>query len=283
MNHYSPSLLRLCLVCINLAAALTSLAQSRFDFSAQGLDVIVTFYSSDIVRVTKAPHGAPIMTRSFSVTMKPQAGVAVTTRQDDHGMTLSTSRLNVSYDRTTGAITFRSADGKTLLRDKPYGTQFTAITDGGQPSYSVRQAFLLDPDEIIFGLGQQQTGRFNQRGQRLELRNVNMNICIPFVHSEKGYGLYWDNQSPTTFTDNPQELSFDSEVGRVADYYVLCGGSADGVVRLVRTLTGDAPLYPLWTLGFWQSRERYKSPEELLEVIDRYRQLISVWKKGDVR
>ncbi|MCQ5178386.1 hypothetical protein NE693_17460, partial [Faecalibacterium prausnitzii] len=74
-----------------------------------------------------------------------------------------------------------------------------------------------DKDEVIYGLGQQQTGKVNQRNQKLFLRNKNMSICIPFIHSVKGYGLYWDNYSPTTFTDNPQEMSFDSEVGDCAD------------------------------------------------------------------
>ena len=255
-----------------LTAAAVS-AGNHYAFTSQGLDVVVTFYSPDIVRVTKTPQGVPYKGKSFSATMQPQADVEVSQQENDRRVVLSTSRISVAIDRRSGGITFQSTDRKTLLRDKPYGTQFTATIDGGQPSSSVRQAFLLDNDEIIFGLGQQQTGRFNQRGQRLELRNVNMNICIPFVHSEKGYGLYWDNQSPTTFTDNPQEMSFDSEVGRAADYYVLYGGSAEGVIRQIRMLTGEAPLYPLWTLGFWQSRERYKSPEELLEVVGKYRQL----------
>lgn len=260
------------LLAISVMVTLNSTAKENYAFQSQELDVSVTFYSSDIVRVVKQPKGQNDMPQSMSVVMQPQATDVRT--ETANGLTiLRSSHITAEIDESTGAITFKTDDGRTLLRDKPYGTQFTAISDAGKPSYAVRQAFLLDPDEVIFGLGQQQTGLFNQRNQRLELRNTNMNICIPFIHSEKGYGLYWDNQSISTFTDNPQEMSFESEVGRTADYYVLYGGDADGVVRQVRTLTGDAPLYPLWTLGFWQSRERYKTPEELLEVVDKYRQL----------
>lgn len=97
---------------------------------------------------------------------------------------------------------------------------------------------------MIYGLGQQQTGKVNQRNQKLFLRNQNMSICIPFIHSIKGYALYWDNYSPTTFVDNPQEMSFDSEVGDCADYYFIYGGNADKVIANVRELTGQAPLYP---------------------------------------
>ena len=72
-------------------------------------------------------------------------------------------------------------------------------------------------------------------------------------------------------------MSFDSEVGDCADYYFIYGGNADKVIANVRELTGQAPLYPLWALGFWQCRERYKSPDELCEVVDKYRKLKSLW------
>lgn len=247
-------------------------ADNSYRFQAQGLDVRVRFYSPDIVRIFKTPVGESTEKESMCVIMTPQDTKVEMTKTDGK-ISLASNRLTVRINEQTGGIEFFGNDGQCLLKDKDYGTQFTAISDAGKPSYSVRQAFLLEKDEIIFGLGQQQSGLFNQRNQRLHLRNVNMNICIPFVHSEKGYGLYWDNQSPTWFTDNPQELSFDSEVGLCADYYFIYGGDADGVIAGVRSLTGQAPLYPLWTLGFWQSRERYKSPEELCEVVDTYRRL----------
>ena len=53
----------------------------------------------------------------------------------------------------------------------------------------------------------------------------------------------------------------------------MYGGNADGVVAEMRHLTGQVPMFPLWTYGFWQSRERYKSQAELLEVVNKYREL----------
>lgn len=247
-------------------------ANNPYKYQSQGLDVQVQFYSLNIVRVFKTSVGKSTEKESMSVIVNPQE-TKVEFSKEKEWVTMTSGRIVVKLNEQTGSIEFLNPVGKRLLYDKDYGTQFTAISDAGKPSYAVRQVFLLEPDEIIFGLGQQQSGLFNQRNQRLELRNVNMNICIPFIHSEKGYGLYWDNQSPTCFTDNPQEMSFDSEVGLCADYYFIYGGDAEGVIAGVRTLTGQAPLYPLWTLGFWQSRERYKSPEELCEVVDTYRRL----------
>lgn len=246
--------------------------QEELRFKTQGMTVNVKFYSPNTVRVYKVPEGGTGKKESFVVIKQPET-VEVSRRDSVHWQILTSGQLTVKADTRTGSVEFLDAQGQRLLLDKDYGTQFTAIDDAGTPSFAVRQAFLLDKEEVIYGLGQQQTGKVNQRNQKLLLRQTNMKIGIPFIHSAKGYGLYWDNYSPTTFQDNPQEMSFDSEVGDCADYYFMYGGNADGVIAAVRSLTGQAPLYPLWTLGFWQSRERYKSPDELCEVIDRYRQL----------
>ena len=132
---------------------------------------------------------------------------------------------------------------------------------------------MLDSDEAIYGLGQHQQGKMNQRNQTLFLQQANTEICIPLVHSIKGYALFWDNYSPTTFTDNAQGMTFDSEVGDLCDYYFVYGGGADKVVAGLRELTGQAPMFPLWTFGFWQSRERYVSQDELVGVVAKYRDL----------
>ena len=75
------------------------------------------------------------------------------------------------------------------------------------------------------------------------------------------------------FTDNEVETSFRSEVGDCVDYYFMYGKDADGVIAQVRSLTGQAPMFPLWTYGYWQSKERYKSQEEVVDVVRKYREL----------
>jgi alpha-D-xyloside xylohydrolase len=99
-----------------------------------------------------------------------------------------------------------------------------------------------------------------------------MNIAVPFFQSVKGYGVFWDNYSATQFTDNSRGATFASEAGDCIDYYFLYGKTMDGVVACMRDLTGQVPLYPLWTWGYWQSKERYASQKELVETVERYRQ-----------
>ena len=66
-------------------------------------------------------------------------------------------------------------------------------------------------------------------------------------------------------------LSLYSEVANEIDYYFIRGNNADEVIRGYRLLTGKAPIVPQWAMGFWQSRERYKTQDELIQVVKEYR------------
>lgn len=151
--------------------------------------------------------------------------------------------------------------------------QFIDFDDAGTKTYQVYQPFILDKEEAIYGLGQLQNGKMIQRNMTKNLIQGNVEDVSPFFQSTKGYGVFWDNYSPTLFTDSEVETSFRSEVGDCVDYYFMYGKDADGVIAQVRSLTGQAPMFPLWTYGYWQSKERYKSQEEVVDVVRKYREL----------
>ncbi len=240
-------------------------------YNTQGINVDISLLSPDIVRVVKSPEGIDRKGPDL-VILKVIGKTDFRVDQHKNEVTISTEKVEVKTDLETGEILFNTANGKSLLREKPYGTQFSAIKDGPNDSYNIRQGFLLDKDEAIYGLGQQQTGKMNQRNQILPLQNWNMKVCIPFVQSVKGYGIYWDQYSISEFVDNPQEMSMQS-VGIKADYYFMYGGNADGVIAQMRKLTGQSPMLPLWAYGFFQSRERYQNQFETVDVVKQYRKL----------
>ena len=190
----------------------------------------------------------------------------------DNKIVLNTSELSVSVDTGTGIVSYCSKDGKSLLAEKS-GMQFIDFDDAGTKTYQVYQPFILDKEEAIYGLGQLQNGKMIQRNMTKNLIQGNVEDVSPFFQSTKGYGVFWDNYSPTLFTDNEVETSFRSEVGDCVDYYFMYGKDADGVIAQVRSLTGQAPMFPLWTYGYWQSKERYKSQEEVVDVVRKYREL----------
>jgi len=212
--------------------------------------VKVEFMTPSIVHVVK---GEP--TKSLVVIAKPEQ-VAVKQK----GNTWSSSTLTVKQD-AQGNLTFLTAKGKILLREKACD-----VTEA-------RQTFTLDKDEAIYGLGTIQNGKMNRRGETKRMEQSNLEDFQNVLQSIKGWGLYWENYSPTLFEDNANGMTFDAEVGNGIDYYFMYGGSADGVIAQMRHLTGDVPMFPLWTYGFWQSKERYKTAAETESIVDQYRAL----------
>lgn len=230
--------------------------------------VTVEFYTPSIVRVVKSPAKHEYTKQSLVVVAQPE-NVAV----NHKGNTLSSDVLTVKIDPVTGTLTF-SAKGRTLLREKGAAT-FEPRTEGPDAgAYRVTQTFQLDKDEAIYGLGTIQNGKMNRRGEHKLMEQSNLEDFQSVLQSIKGWGLFWDNYSRTQFDDDPiNGMTFSSEVGHLVDYYFMYGGSADGVIANMRQLSGDVPMFPLWTYGYWQSKERYKSAKELLDVVDKYRQL----------
>lgn len=262
-----------CIYCVGVNAQKLQKTDSGIIAETCGMVIEIDFYTPSIVRVMKYPVRTIPKKESLVVIKEKEKISWQLDSLSENELFLISNEVKVGYNRLTGKVSFFSINDLSLLNEKDYGTQFTKRHDGKECAYEVRQAFMLEPNEAIYGLGQHQKGLMNQRNQKLYLRQQNTEICIPFFQSIKGYGVYWDNYSPTTFIDNPQELSFNSEVGACSDYYFMYGQNMDGVVKDVRILTGRAPMFPLWTMGFWQCRERYKSQDELLDVVYNYRRL----------
>lgn len=260
-----------------LCCATTAMAQS-FQKTTSGLkttinaiDVELQFYNPSTIRVVKAPNGWNYTKESLSVIAKPETTKFTTTQKGDI-VTLKSAAIEVTLDLKSGNIAFFDIKKNTLLKENN-APQFTDFNDVGVKTFRVKQAFVLDKEEAVYGLGILQNGKMSQRNQTKHMSQGNVEDFVTFIQTTKGYGLFWDNYSPTNFADNPNETSFESEVGDCIDYYFMYGGNADGVIAQMRSLTGEVPMLPLWTYGFWQSRERYKSQYELMEVVDKHREL----------
>ena len=232
----------------------------------------IQYYNPSIVRVLKSPEGRSFVKESLSVITEPKK-TAFNVKQQGDLVNVRTSTLNVAINLKTGDINYSAVTGELLLKEKQDGVKFTPINDAGNNALTVQQLFVLDNDEPIYGLGQQQQGKMSQRNVTLNMVQGNLDDYIPFFQSVKGYGVFWDNYSPTVFTDIQEGTTFKSDVGDCVDYYFMYGGNADGVIARMRELTGQAPMFPLWTYGFWQSKERYKSQDELVDVVKEYRRL----------
>ena len=297
---------------------------------------------------------------------------------------LSLDNISAIYNKGNNTLIFKDRNGKIVLEEKVGGRRMEQSTIQGEPTYLVEQQFISPVDEYLYGTGQFQDGYLNVRGLTRRLTQVNTQIAIPFILSNKGYGLLWSNYGLTDFnpadksvnlspsssagetitvdatstTGNKQEVrkisaftadiditesgnysilldvgqkmarkhyvsingknvvnvnniwlppttsfivklekgrhrievqgdrndkpslywrkvtnetTFRSPVAQALDYTVFVG-NADEVIASYRQLTGDAPMMPLWSMGYIHCRERYNTQAELLKNAASFRQ-----------
>jgi alpha-D-xyloside xylohydrolase len=194
----------------------------------------------------------------------------------NHNIVLSTARIRIVAERDSSALVFEDEPGNVLVRESasPAPRNLTPAVVNGENTFHASAYFDLAQDEAIYGLGQHQTGLLNQRGADLLLMQDNTSISIPFVLSSRGYGLLWSSASLGRYENHFQaKLALHAELADAVDYYFLYGPEFDRIIAAYRTLTGPAPLLPLWAYGFWQSRLQYNTQQEMLDVAAKYREL----------
>jgi alpha-D-xyloside xylohydrolase len=238
----------------------------------------ISLLAPRIVHVVYAPEGVFPDRPSLVVVGRPAEPVAWTLEDGGRDLELITDELQVKVARDSGALTFCNRKGETVLAapgpDRKSARRARVM---GEEVWQVEQNFQFVPGEALYGLGQFQDGLMNYRGQRLTLVQANTVAVNPFLVSTQGYGLLWDNYSKTVFDDTAAKKggasigSLWSEVADGIDYYFILGPELDQVIAGYRCLTGPAPMYPKWAYGYFQSKERYQSFDELTNVVKEYR------------
>jgi alpha-D-xyloside xylohydrolase len=145
------------------------------------------------------------------------------------------------------------------------------------PFFTVGANFSAAPDEHDYGLGQNQEGYLDRRGHVLRCAHDynapgGQSVCVPFVVTNQGYAILWDNPSRTTVSFGLNgKNTFTSEVGRRVSFFVIAGATYDELYRGYRLLTGDTPMLPKSAYGYIQSKQRYNSRADLMEAAKGYR------------
>lgn len=223
-----------------------------------------------IVRVIYDPN-SKFPERKSLVVEKDWESVPFEVSSNKKEIKISTAKLYVTINKRNGALSFFDKSGELILKeDHKEPRIMKPVTVMGESTYHGQQNFKLSINEGIYGLGQHQEGIMNYRGHDVELVQKNEVASVPFLISTKNYGILWDNYSKTKFHDGHDVTYFWSEVADLIDYYFIFGRNMDDVIKGYRELTGQAPMYPKWAYGYWQSKERYKTRKELVEVVEEY-------------
>ena len=243
----------------------------RFDMRVGVLRVQVC--SDSIIRARYSPTSTVPSRPEYVVTKTLWPSVQWKMESTDGEVSLVTSRLRVTVNRADGAIVYRDAAGKRLLQEG--SRNMTPARVNGEDTWRAELSFsIYASKEAFYGLGQQQAGVWNYRGESVDLSQDNTVIAVPLMVSTNGYGLFWNNTSRSRFNARfVQGLYLSSEVADAIDYYFLYGPEFDNIIAGYRDLTGSAPMFGKWAYGFWQSKNRYRSQQELLSVAHQYRQM----------
>ena len=192
--------------------------------------------SDRIIRVTAVPTETFELPESLMVTAKAAANSEFTVQSTDEFARLKTAQLTAEVALATGRVSFKDAQGNTILQESESSIEPVKVE--GKDFYSIQQQFNPGTDEAFDGLGQHQNAQMNYNGEDVELAQHNMDIAVPFVLSSRNYGVLWDNSSITRF-GNPRAYKPASQDLKITDADGKPGGftatySINGEVKLTR-------------------------------------------------
>ncbi len=235
----------------------------------------VTVCTASLIHVVATPEpSAPSSPRPWMLDAGQSCpGAPFTFSLDDKAATLKTAQLEVTLNVARGNLSFRTAAGDAILNEGySVPRTYEPVVRNGEDTYRVTDRFSPTMNEAVYGLGQHQSGMFNYRGATVELGQDNTDVAIPLLISSKGYGLMW-NTAALSYFDNrfPLNMKLTSIAGKSVDYYLIYGPEIDSILHQYRTMTGHTPMLPKWAYGFFQSKDRYVSLDEIRDIAQRYR------------
>ncbi len=283
----------------------------RLELDRTGQTIVLEPYAPNILRVTLSLKREPAVAPpgyGFVATPNAEGWSASQTADAD---VYRSSRMVATVDREHPAgppplksmadigkyfngsapwahITLSTPDGKKLVEMRGWSQAVPNQKDGTarlalqrRPTdpefYVVGASFASPDDEHYYGLGQNQEGFLDHRGHPVRcwqdyLSPAGPSTCVPFVVTNKGYGMVWDNPSKTIIEPGFNEQTrWQSEVGDRVSFFVIAGKTADEIYAGYRLLTGPTPMLPKAAYGYIQCKQRYASQDELMSVAKGYR------------
>ncbi|MGP8245011.1 MAG: TIM-barrel domain-containing protein [Bryobacteraceae bacterium] len=292
-----------------LSAASAGAQERQIVLARDGSTIVLEPYAPNIIRVTLSlDKDQATAAPGYGFVASPStAGWAY--RHDRDGDGYSSPRLTVAVEAshphkpmatqldiakffngsTPGAhITVSTSDGMKLLEMTGWSMAVPNHKDGtadvlyderpdDTPFYQVGATFVSPANEHYYGLGQNQEGYLDHRGHTVNCwhdytATGGPSIGIPFVVTNRGYGMIWDNPSKTTIEPGfNEQTKWISQVGNRVSFFVIAGKNTDEIYAGYAQLTGATPMLPKAAYGYIQCKQRYSSQDEVMAVAKGYR------------
>lgn len=137
----------------------------------------------------------------------------------------------------------------------------------GSTDYQLTARFEAFDNEKIFGMGQYQEKNMNKKGAILELAHRNSQASVPFMISNRGYGFFWNNPAIGTAAFGVNKTEWSARSTKKMDYLIIAGDTPAEIEEQYTLATGRSPMMPEYGIGFWQCKLRYRTQDELMNVV----------------
>lgn len=181
-----------------------------------------------------------------------------------------------------GRLVFENGKGKILLEEylrmeEAKGESRSLLKmeareykPGQGDEYQLTMRFESEPKERLYGMGQYQQEGLDLKGTILELAQRNSQASVPFLLSDQGYGFLWNNPAVGQVVFGKNRTEWHARSTKQLDYWITAGDTPGELLANYMAVTGLPPMMPEYAMGFWQSKLRYKTQEELLTVAREY-------------
>lgn len=211
-------------------------------------------------------------------TLLPQVEIVSDIEITENKATITNGKIKAEIF-SDGTVNYLKKNGEKLLEelwidyrinnaDLLHAREYKAVSS---ELYKIQLTFKSYEDEKFYGMGQYANGQFNLKGSVLELAQKNTQISIPFLLSNRNYGIAWNNPAVGRAELANNYTRWTAESTKQIDYLIIYGETPEEIIKKYANLYGKAPMLPEWAAGFWQCKLRYRTQEELLNVAREYK------------
>jgi Alpha-glucosidases, family 31 of glycosyl hydrolases len=253
---------------------------NKFIYHYDDEKVYIEPWGENSLRV-RAFKTAEICQHDFALEERPDSSISVTLNED---MAEIRNGKILAKITKTGKLTFYNQKGEVLLEEyvrnrkdmrskdcsalEIEAREFKGILGG---DYKLTMRFVSNPNEKIYGMGQYQHSYLDLKGTDLELAQRNSQASVPFALSSLGYGFLWNNPAIGRVSFGKNITTWEAYSTNILDYLIIAGDTPKEIEETYANATGKVPMMPEYAMGFWQSKLRYQTQEELLEVAREYK------------
>lgn len=246
--------------------------ENKLVFERKDELMVIEAYGENCLRC-RITRNSKISDESWTL-LPPKAALDCTVNGDEKEAIISNGMISAKIEAGNfwyGGVVTYFRKGKQILRTKFEGDYTSNYVHREGDHYQIKVIFSANDGEHFYGLGQEQEDFFDRKGTTCNLLHYNTKSALPVIYSSLGYGFLWNNPAPGRCELTKNHTMWVADSAYQADYLVYAGETPADVMKIYCDLTGYAPEFPEWAAGFWQSKLRYESQEDVLAVAREYK------------